>query len=514
MPSSLSPSRPPALLLAPSPLSLSQQQQQREAREPAEGRSSSSGRSTATTTSTPRFGSFKRFFSRAVGLGKSEKKGGRSSLPAASASLPLPLLPEDAAASAGDPVSPSKKSPTGKHPMTLRDFAWFRMDTKRNLVVINTVLRLRGGPRPLGAEAVAEAVERRLLPGFPRLRQRVARSRARPHWRDDEGFDLSNHIRVEREERSDPSSSSSHSSSFIEDTVARLASAPLDRRRPLWELVILSPSPQPPPSEEVEEDEGRDTTKASATTVLLFRVHHCVTDGIGLMSVLERLLTTEAEGEGEDEVGRDAEVTATAAVPVPRLRPPAPSSPRPFLQFFGTLGSAARVAVAWPCGPRARNAFRAPAPLSGRKRFAWSSPPPLELERLRATAKRSGVTINDLFVAAASAALRSYFSLEAGVGEKGKRRGGDRVRAFVTFSLRHEKKTPAPSRLGNEFGLVAVDLPTHLGEPRERLRDASGRMSRLKESREPHGVAALLSLAGLAPGRRVQSYFLRVSSFF
>ena len=180
-----------------------------------------------------------------------------------------------------------------------------------------------------------------------------------------------------------------------------------------------------------------------------------------------------------------------------------------------------RLAYAWPHGPYPKNAFRAPAPLSGLKRFAWA--PPLELERLRALAKRRGVTINDLFLAAAATALRSYFSLGGGdekeettttttttkKKKKKKKKKGDRVRAFVTFSVRDEDKTPA-ALLGNHFGLVAVDLPTHLGCPRERLEESSGRMTRLKGSREPHGVAALLSLAGLAPGQRVQEYFLKV----
>ena len=214
--------------------------------------------------------------------------------------------------------------------------------------------------------------------------------------------------------------------------------------------------------------------------------------------------------------GEKAAAAATAQVLQPRSSsrsPPPPAPPSSLLLFFRTFGNAARVAFAWPHGPHPRNGFRAPAPLSGRKRFAWAAAP-LELEQLRALAKRSGdATINDLFLAAVSAALRRYFTLEKGGGDesgkKKKKRGrGDRVRAFVTFSLRDEKNLPA-TRLGNEFGLVAVDLPTHSGCPLKRLEESNRSMTRLKGTREPHGVAALLSLAGLAPGRAVQGYFLR-----
>lgn len=86
--------------------------------------------------------------------------------------------------------------------------------------------------------------------------------------------------------------------------------------------------------------------------------------------------------------------------------------------------------------------------------------------------------------------LRRYFSF--GNEEQQKKKKNYRVRAFVTFSIRDETKVPK-ARLGNEFGLVAVDLPTHLECPTRRLQESSGRMTCLKKSREPHGVAALLS---------------------
>ena len=505
----------------PTPPSLSQPQE--EALDPGEGKISTAA------ASNPRLA---KFFSGA-GLGKGRKENIKSSLPSSAASPTPPLFsPPPEAPSAGAAPPPPKPLKPKRHPMTLRDFAWSRMDTRRNLIVVNTLLRLRG-PRPLSAEAVAAAVERRLLPKFPRFGQRARPGPRGPHWSDDDagGFKLSDHIRVEREgEKEEEEESESLFSSSLEDRVARLASVPLDRRRPLWELIIMSP----PSQEEEEEKKGGRGGDAATTTFLLFRVHHCITDGIGLMSVLEHL-TADEEGGEEEASGEEGAVAAATAVattteatmatpqsPPLLLQPRSRSSPSPspFVVFFRTLGNAVRLSFAWPHGPFPKNAFRAPAPLSGLKRFAWA--PPLELERLRAVAKRNGVTVNDLFLAAAAAALRRYFSLGEGNGngdddddkkKKNKKKEGDRVRAFVTFSLRDEEKNPA-AKLGNEFGLVAVDLPTHLECPRERLEESSRRMTRLKGSREPHGVAALLSLAGLAPGKKVQGYFLKVSSFF
>ena len=54
-------------------------------------------------------------------------------------------------------------------------------------------------------------------------------------------------------------------------------------------------------------------------------------------------------------------------------------------------------------------------------------------------------------------------------------------------------------QLGNEFGLVAVDLPTNLADPQQRLRHASARMTAIKRSQQPRATMAFLSIAGCLP---------------
>ena len=182
----------------------------------------------------------------------------------------------------------------------------------------------------------------------------------------------------------------------------------------------------------------------------------------------------------------------------------------------------------------------------------------MELDRLRDVAASAGVTINDVFVATASGALRRYL-LDQQQRERGEeqqdeqegdpeeqlrlpllRRGGGSdnggrsqpleaheprrvqrrqrrgqqhlpVCALVAVNLRDKADAGAAARLGNEFGLAAVDLPTDVDDPRARLRESSGRMSRAKRSWEPHATATLLSLAGWAP-RRLQRAGVRAIS--
>ena len=56
----------------------------------------------------------------------------------------------------------------------------------------------------------------------------------------------------------------------LQDRVAELASQPLDRRRPLWQFHLI------------ENYTGPDGVRGSA---MILRIHHCIADGIALISV-------------------------------------------------------------------------------------------------------------------------------------------------------------------------------------------------------------------------------------
>jgi WS/DGAT/MGAT family acyltransferase len=109
-----------------------------------------------------------------------------------------------------------------------------------------------------------------------------------------------------------------------------------------------------------------------------------------------------------------------------------------------------------------------------------------------------GATINDVWVAAVSGALRTYLL------ERGEKVDGGTLRAAVTFNLREKSNA---FQLGNEFGLVAVALPTDVASPLERLRLSSARMTAIKRSHQPRATMAFLSIAGTLP-RALQRFAL------
>ena len=105
------------------------------------------------------------------------------------------------------------------------------------------------------------------------LRQRVVRpplGLAPPTWADDPDFDLDYHVR-----RLAVPPPGTHRQ--LLDLAAVVASPPLDRSRPLWELTV------------VEGLEG-------GGTAVLQRVHHSLTDGMGGMKLLRTLLDRTADG--------------------------------------------------------------------------------------------------------------------------------------------------------------------------------------------------------------------------
>ena len=123
-----------------------------------------------------------------------------------------------------------------------------------------------------------------------------------------------------------------------------------------------------------------------------------------------------------------------------------------------------------------------------RKRVAWSQP--VAIDDVKAIGAASGAKVNDVLVAAMTGALRSYL----------RRRGVDvddtTVRAMVPVDLRRPERA---RRLGNEFGLVILDLAVASRRRKDRLAKTQTRMDALKRSPEAVAILALFNLFGRMP---------------
>ena len=341
--------------------------------------------------------------------------------------------------------SDAPRTAAAPSPMTRRDYAWHRMDTDKNLMVINSILLFEGA---VDMERLVSTIAHR-LPNYPRFTQKVQHRMGRPHWVEDEAFNIQAHIKLERMEHD-------VSRDELQSHLTRIAHLPLAADQPLWHMTVLD--------------------RVNGGHAIVFRVHHCITDGLGLVHVLNHLTDDNGlHGRTPSPVGHPHRasvahnrVCSTLARGVSWLK----------IGFHVT-----RLSMLWP---DARTQLK--QPMRGEKQLVWL--PPLEMERVRAMSKRMGVTLNDVWVAAVSGALREY------LGERGQQVDGRALRAAVTFNLREKANA---FQLGNEFGLVAVDLPTNQGDAVQRLRESNARMTAIKRSHQPRATMAFLSIAGCLP---------------
>jgi WS/DGAT/MGAT family acyltransferase len=126
--------------------------------------------------------------------------------------------------------------------------------------------------------------------------------------------------------------------------------------------------------------------------------------------------------------------------------------------------------------------------LGRQKRVAWCDP--LPLAEVKVIGKALGASINDVLLTTAAGALRDYLQRNKDDTE------GIELRAVVPVNLRPVEKA---YELGNQFGLVFVDLPVGVEDPLDRLELVRSRMAELKGSSQPIVAFVLLSAVGMGP---------------
>jgi diacylglycerol O-acyltransferase len=338
-----------------------------------------------------------------------------------------------------------RPEPVVKERMTRRDFAWYRMDAKKNLMVINSILLFEGA---VDMRRLIATIAHR-LPNYPRFTQKIVSKLGIPFWVEDDAFNIANHIELE-------AATEETTKEALQARLTEMAHIPLDTNRPMWHMSVID--------------------KVNGGYAIVFRVHHCVTDGLGLVHVLNHLTDdNDTHGRIPSRVGHPLIAEAVR----PRM-----------CSFIGDCATWLKIAFHVTrlsvLLPDARTQLK--APMTGEKQLVWL--PPLALEQVRAMSKRVGVTMNDVWVAASAGALRQYLS------ERGEQVDRKPLRAAVTFNLREKANA---YQLGNQFGLVAVELPTDLADPNQRLSEASRRMNAIKRSQQPRATMAFLSIAGCLP---------------
>ncbi len=374
--------------------------------------------------------------------------------------------------------------------MSKVDTAWLRMDSGSNLMMINGVWTLAPG---IGWQALCERVQQRLLQ-YPRFRQRVVEDAAGATWVEDRQFDIAAHVLREKLPRT-PGQSMQRA---LQDRVGELAMQPLDPRRPLWQMHLI------------EDFTGDDGRKGSA---LIVRIHHCIADGIALISVTMSLVDGGSEPPKRSRKEReqaattedwiaDALIKPFTGLTVKALDLAGDGAARSFKMLgdpekamhHGLAGTMDMARVAYQlvsdAAALALMPDDSPTRLKGQpgqaKRVAWC--PPIPLEEVKAIGKALNCSINDVLMSCVAGAIGGYLR---GQGDD---TDGQEIRAMIPVNLRPMEEA---WKLGNRFGLVPLVLPIGVANPVERVYEVRRRMNALKGSTQPILAFAMLAVAGL-----------------
>jgi WS/DGAT/MGAT family acyltransferase len=327
---------------------------------------------------------------------------------------------------------------------------------------------------PGGIDALAALVEARLAL-VPRYRQRVAEvpgHLANPEWVDDPDFDISYHLRRTGLPR--PGTEAQ-----LLDLVSRLASRPLHRRRPLWEMYLV---------------DGLSHGRVAVIT----KTHPALVDGLSAIDIGQVLLDVEPDApapepaewrperpptgvqlvwEALDEYARSpSAIVDTARSAVTDVRS---TAARLTGVAGGLLRTARKTMLAAPHTPLNTTVGR-------QRRVAVAR---ADLDDVKKIRKAYGGTVNDVLLTVVAGALREWL-LSRGQPVV----AGTSVRVLVPVSMQDED-----AGAGNRVSSYLVDLPVGEPNPRVRLARLGYAMRGITQHGQSVGADSLIALTGFAP---------------
>jgi diacylglycerol O-acyltransferase len=301
------------------------------------------------------------------------------------------------------------------------------------------IFDMSGLPAGVPYETLVEALGQQLgrLEAFRRRAVPVPMGLGHPVWVEDPDFDLSHHVSL----RHAPAPGGDRELAAI---VADIAGHPLRRDRPLWELVFV---------------EGL----ANQRMAVVAKIHHALVDGSAAVALILHVM------EGAKDIAAASIHDPWQAEPIPSGRELLALSfrdHRPKIRTLPNLAKRTFTGTRASQGVRRLLAIKPPLPLQAprtslnvsltpERTFAMTS---LPLEDFKAIRKTFGTTLNDVFLAVCSGALRRY--LEAG-GELPERT----LIASVPVGTDPNSDRIAGNRVDNLF----VSIGTNIADPVARL---------------------------------------------
>ncbi|MEM8904416.1 MAG: wax ester/triacylglycerol synthase family O-acyltransferase [Actinomycetota bacterium] len=311
--------------------------------------------------------------------------------------------------------------------------------------------------------AVLRAQLEQRLHLVPRYRQRVQTMPLgidHPVWVDDVRFDIERH--VIGHVLPDPGG---HAELIA--LCERLHAQQLDRRRPLWEVHLVTGL-----------EGGRFATFS--------KTHHAVLDGMGGNDVTKVLLDQERRPAPIDAPPWTPEPSPSTSDLVARSVRRALGRPATARRLLGDGVHMGRAVLGRSASPRVARGRRTSlnGSVGASRSYAVAS---VELDRLKIVKKELGGTINDVVLAMCSGALRGELKARGDTTTR-------RVSAFVPVSVRQDGDD-----INNHISGMLVELPVEIADPLMRYRTACSAAERSKAQLGAMRPGTLADAADLVP---------------
>jgi len=310
------------------------------------------------------------------------------------------------------------------------------------------------------------------LPLIPRYLKRVVPplfNIGLPSWEYDPTFDIRNHVReVTLKHGSDTE---------LKTLAGKILSTVMDRQHPLWDLTFVH------------------RLKGNRSG-LIFRLHHCLADGIAGVGIMNLLM------DASPVIPRLPRRKLRLRVPPPRgvltslTNSVVDSYSDIAKRIFDALANVSSMAERFALngGNLATDELTRLLPeftvsterlrfnvlYRGPQKFAWAEIPLAEIKAIKSTC---GTSVNDVILALVTSTIRRYLELH---GDDIK---GRQFRMMVPVNLRGND---SPDELGNRISLVPVTIPLDIRNPKKLLAAVHKRTELLKRAHS----AELVSLAG------------------
>lgn len=353
------------------------------------------------------------------------------------------------------------------HRLGPEDNSFLVYDTGATPMNIGAVSVMKGD-MPLDRFVENIAAKIHLVPRYQQLVVPAPFGIGRPTWEQDPAFDVKNHV---REVALEPPGTLEQL--FAE--ASRIHETRLDRDKPLWEVYLVR-------------------GLADGNTGMVSKVHHCMVDGMGGISLLMIILDPSPDYR-----------PATAAP-----QQDAPPVPGPLTRasdaFFDTLsegldavanfekrlldvatgaggdwlkmmGASLRTALPYFLFPARKTPFN--RPFSGKRSISGLTVEIAEVNEIR---KVTGGTINDAALSVLGGAVARYLE---GHGEDVSHRI---LRIFTPVNVRRKGEE---GKMGNRFSMLVVEVPAGEKDPITRLQVIAERTAQLKRDRVSEGVEYL-----------------------